>query len=213
MPDMDGASATRLIRNGGPAAAPVLDRHLMIVAVTANASEEDKSRYLACGMDAFLSKPIDEAALHAQLGRAIERQLQRGVALEPMGAQQPASAPSTAELDAMFGVFTGPPPLAAAAQDRGRHGGDLRSRVRAAFAADLPARRAELEAALAREDADVAGRVLHGLRGSAGYLGAGSLHALAAELELRADAHDWDQLRAALPRLAALLAEYASAHA
>ena len=65
MPELDGASATRMIRAGGPAEAPVLDRDLMIIALTANASEEDRARYLACGMDDFLTKPIDEAALHA----------------------------------------------------------------------------------------------------------------------------------------------------
>jgi HPt (histidine-containing phosphotransfer) domain-containing protein len=114
----------------------------------------------------------------------------------------------------MFGVFSGPPLAPAApAQNAGRRAGDLRSRVRAAFAADLPARRAELEAAVARADADSAGRVLHGLRGSAGYLGASALHALAGELELLADAGDWEALNRALPRLAGLLAEYQTAHA
>src|SRR5206468_4239512 len=53
MPEMDGASATRLIRAGGPIDAPVLDQQLMIVALTANASEVDRDRYLACDMDAF----------------------------------------------------------------------------------------------------------------------------------------------------------------
>jgi HPt (histidine-containing phosphotransfer) domain-containing protein len=62
-------------------------------------------------------------------------------------------------------------------------------------------------------DADSAGRVLHGLRGSAGYLGASALHALSGELELLADAGDWEALSHALPRLAQLLAEYQSAHA
>jgi CheY-like chemotaxis protein len=47
MPEMDGASATRLIRAGGTDAAPVRDQELMIIALTANASEEDRSRYLA----------------------------------------------------------------------------------------------------------------------------------------------------------------------
>ncbi|PWF48748.1 histidine kinase, partial [Massilia glaciei] len=100
MPQMDGATATGLIRAGGTPGALVRDRELMIVALTANASEEDRARYLACGMDDFLTKPIDAAALHHQLSRAIERQLRRGVALMPMGARRPGRA----ELDAMFGV-------------------------------------------------------------------------------------------------------------
>ncbi|MFL6672390.1 MAG: two-component regulator propeller domain-containing protein [Massilia sp.] len=209
MPEMDGATATRLIRAGGPEDAPVLDQHMMIVALTANASEEDRARYLACGMDAFLAKPVDEAALHFQLSRAIERQLQRGIELVPMSAPRTERTPSTAELDAMFGVFTGPPPLAVeAARNAGRRASDLKGRMRSAFAGDVPKRRAELEAALSRDDLGEAARLLHGLRGSAGYLGEAELHQLAGTMEAAADARDRAALRAALPRLLALLAGF-----
>jgi signal transduction histidine kinase/ligand-binding sensor domain-containing protein/CheY-like chemotaxis protein len=201
MPEMDGATAARLIRAGGAAGNPVLDPDVMIVALTANASDEDRSRYLACGMDGFLTKPIDEDALHFQLARAIERQLQRGVVLEPF-AQPARTAPSAAELDAMFGVFTGPAPLGQAAAGRQ---GDLNARLRTAFAADLPRRRAELDEALAAGDAAGCALVLHGLRGSAGYLGETALAQLCGELEAAADAGDLAALRAALPRLAELL--------
>ena len=53
---MDGATATQLIRAGGTADAPVLDSELLIVALTANASDEDRTRYLAAGMDDFRAK-------------------------------------------------------------------------------------------------------------------------------------------------------------
>jgi signal transduction histidine kinase/ligand-binding sensor domain-containing protein/CheY-like chemotaxis protein/HPt (histidine-containing phosphotransfer) domain-containing protein len=212
MPEMDGATATRLIRAGGPLEAPVLDQHLMIVALTANASEEDRSRYLACGMDAFLTKPIDDVQLHFHLSRAIERQLQRGIELQPMApreAREPACPPSTADLDAMFGVFTGPSPLAlVAAQNVDRRSGDLKGRMRAAFAADLPRRRSELDAALAAGDREACGRLLHGMRGSAGYLGEAGLHQLCAELEREADAGRLEQLSARLPELLDILARF-----
>jgi signal transduction histidine kinase/streptogramin lyase/DNA-binding NarL/FixJ family response regulator len=205
MPEMDGATATRLIRAGGTLEAPALDQHLMIVALTANASDEDRQRYLACGMDAFLAKPIDEAALHFQLSRAIERQLQRGVALAPMPASQPDRVPSTAELDAMFGVVTGPAPPAGPVPAHGDLDGELARRLRAAFAADLPRRRAELVAALADADHEALGMLVHGLRGSAGYLGEAGLHQLCAQLEQAAGRRDWETLAAALPRLDTLL--------
>jgi signal transduction histidine kinase/ligand-binding sensor domain-containing protein/CheY-like chemotaxis protein/HPt (histidine-containing phosphotransfer) domain-containing protein len=211
MPEMDGATATRLIRAGGPLDAPVLDQHLMIVALTANASEEDRSRYLACGMDAFLTKPIDDVQLHFHLSRAIERQLQRGVELQPMlpFAPHAPSVPSTADLDAMFGVISDPtPPSAAAAQNAGRRASDLKGRMRAAFAADLPRRRSELDAALAAGDVDACGRLLHGMRGSAGYLGEAELHQLCTELEREADGGRLEQVRARLPELLGLLARF-----
>jgi CheY-like chemotaxis protein len=212
MPEMDGASATRLIRAGGPLQAPVLDQHLMIVALTANASEEDRSRYLACGMDAFLTKPIDDVQLHYHLSRAIERQLQRGIALPPMPPRDeraPASVPSTAELDAMFGVVSEPPPLAVvAAQNAGRRASDLKGRMRAAFAADLPRRRAELDAAMAAGDQEACGRLLHGMRGSAGYLGEAELHQLCSELEREADGGHLERVAARLPELLGMLARF-----
>jgi HPt (histidine-containing phosphotransfer) domain-containing protein len=84
----------------------------------------------------------------------------------------------------------------------------LKERLREAFLADLPRRRTELDTALAEGDSDTAGRVLHGIKGSAGYLGEASLHALCSELEALADAGELDAVRAGLPRLLALLSRF-----
>jgi len=69
MPVMDGIEATRLIRGGaGPsAAAPIF-------AMTANASEEDRQKCMAAGMDGFQSKPINIAQLRQILTVAAESQ-------------------------------------------------------------------------------------------------------------------------------------------
>ncbi|WGG53561.1 response regulator [Rugamonas sp. DEMB1] len=203
MPEMDGASATRLIRSGGSEEAPVRDQELMIIALTANASEEDRSRYLGSGMDDFLTKPIDEAALHFQLSRAIERQLQRGVALPRMAPRlQAPEMPSVSELDAMFGVAAEPAPTAG---HYSGSGAGLRARLRAAFNADVPARLAELDRALAGQDGDGAARLLHGIKGSAAYLEEQELQILCAELERAADAGDWPSVVAGLAPLRGLL--------
>ena len=54
MPVMDGYTATRKIRAlDDPARAKI-----PILAMTANAFEEDKKSALDCGMNGFLSKPI-----------------------------------------------------------------------------------------------------------------------------------------------------------
>jgi signal transduction histidine kinase/DNA-binding response OmpR family regulator len=202
MPEMDGASATRLIRSGGPDGAPVRDQELMIIALTANASEEDRSRYLASGMDDFLTKPIDEDKLHFQLSRAIERQLQRGFHLPRM---QPRLNPAlgTPELDSMFGVA----PAALETSRLAQHSGssDLKARLRSAFNQDAPLRLAELEQALATRDQEMASRLLHGMKGSAGYLEEQELQALCSDLELEADHGNWAQLESALPQLRRLL--------
>ena len=66
MPEMDGLAAGAAIRALGAAAAKV-----PIIAVTANAMVGDRERYLAAGMNDYVTKPIDPEALF----RAIRRQL------------------------------------------------------------------------------------------------------------------------------------------
>jgi HPt (histidine-containing phosphotransfer) domain-containing protein len=80
--------------------------------------------------------------------------------------------------------------------------------MRAAFAADLPRRRGELDAALAAGDLETCGRLLHGMRGSAGYLGEAELHQLCTELERDADSGRIEQLKSRLPRLLNMLARF-----
>ncbi|MEZ4591171.1 MAG: response regulator [Chloroflexota bacterium] len=53
MPEMDGVAATQRIRALLPAQAQPY-----IVAMTANAMQGDREKYLAIGMDNYLSKPM-----------------------------------------------------------------------------------------------------------------------------------------------------------
>lgn len=53
MPEMDGVDATLAIRNFGRAS-----QHPFIIAMTANAMEGDRERYLRAGMDGYISKPL-----------------------------------------------------------------------------------------------------------------------------------------------------------
>ena len=65
MPVMDGLEATRQIR-GNPALAGAY-----IIAMTANASKEDKARCLAAGMNHFITKPVFPEILYATIGQCL----------------------------------------------------------------------------------------------------------------------------------------------
>ncbi len=67
MPEMDGFEATRLIRQREER----IDRHVPIIAMTANAMNGDREACLAAGMDDYLAKPIRAEELGAVLERWI----------------------------------------------------------------------------------------------------------------------------------------------
>ncbi len=65
MPGTDGLEATRRIRD-----LPGAKARIPIIAMTADAMRGDAERCLAAGMDDYVAKPIDPAALDAALARA-----------------------------------------------------------------------------------------------------------------------------------------------
>lgn len=66
MPVMDGLEATRRLR-----ADPALS-HLKVIAMTANAGEEDRRRCQAVGMDDFIAKPVSPSELYRTLAKYVK---------------------------------------------------------------------------------------------------------------------------------------------
>ncbi|HEU0220546.1 MAG TPA: PAS domain-containing protein [Gallionella sp.] len=80
MPVLDGFEATRLIR-ANPALAGI-----PVIAMTANASEEDRERCLAAGMDDFIGKPFKPDMFYAVIARWLARQPQQAPASDAPAA-------------------------------------------------------------------------------------------------------------------------------
>ena len=68
MPEMDGLEATRIIRAMDREDA----RQIPIIALTANAFDEDVQRSLQAGLNAHLSKPVEPEALFETLETLIK---------------------------------------------------------------------------------------------------------------------------------------------
>ena len=69
MPNMDGYKATRCIRN-------LKDKkkaEIPIIAMTANAFEEDRKKAFDAGMDGHIAKPIDMGILISVITKCIKR--------------------------------------------------------------------------------------------------------------------------------------------
>lgn len=96
MPELDGLEATRRIRELGGAPA-----HVPIIALTANATQDDRRLCLEAGMNDFMAKPIDaneliqKIALHAKVAlvegeaaRISAAEHEAGPAIAPLSLEQ-----------------------------------------------------------------------------------------------------------------------------
>ncbi|WP_284616817.1 hybrid sensor histidine kinase/response regulator [Aquabacterium humicola] len=160
MPGMDGYEVARRVRAGTDHAG------LPIIALTAHASVADRELCLAAGMNDFLTKPFEPAALLRLLGRWLEPGGEAGAAPSAATAQVAAGG-----VDFALGLThcLGRPPLY--------------ERVLRRFSeiAEGPPQR--LEAALAAGDTAAAALVAHSLISTAATVGAQTLSDLARELE------------------------------
>ena len=105
MPSMDGFEATAALR-ALPATAA-----LPILAMTANAFEDDRRACLAAGMDDFVAKPVEPQRLYAALLRWLPAQ----TAADPPAAAAAAADAAPVEPAASASAETRPPPTAAGA--------------------------------------------------------------------------------------------------
>jgi len=203
MPMMDGEQAARLIRAGGSEDYRVLDPGIPIIALTANASDHDRARYLAVGMDGFLSKPVDERLLYDQVEKVIAQHLSRGRPLRPTDAARLA-AQSEAALDQQFGVPPAAPGTVQILPLAGLSHKHLQ-RITQAFLEEAPRRLASVRAAVAAGNSASAAAASHALKGSAGYLNSTELHTLCHAMERAASAGDLAIVTAMLPDVEAAL--------
>jgi two-component system sensor histidine kinase/response regulator len=168
MPVMDGEQATRLIR-ANPAFAK-----LPILALTANAMEDDLRRCYEAGMNDRVTKPIEPAELFAKL----KQWMAPGIhAAQPFVSA--ASHGGAAELDLAHTGLDVERALARLMGNRTLYRSVLEKLAFGPMAASAETLVDELRSG----DRDAAQRTAHSLKGVAGTVGASELEARARELE------------------------------
>jgi PAS domain S-box-containing protein len=166
MPEMDGFTATRILR------ADPRFKDLPIIAMTAHALVEERERCLQAGMVDHVTKPIDPDALFAALARWTKPR-------KASAAAAPSAAPVAVDdgLPEIEGVDV------AGALKRVAGNKRLYRSLLEQFAAKQSDTDVRIGEALAKGDRESAERLAHTLKGIAGNIGIGTVQAAAAKVE------------------------------
>lgn len=179
MPNLDGIETARLIRAGGEG----IDNPLLpIIALTAHAMTGDRERFLAAGMDDYVSKPIHAAELFATMARLCPVEVTEGSSVE-------AKLPANDVLD-----FE-------SALERLDNDTELLEEAVEAFLISIPSLLARLQTAMHATDCQLIQREAHSLKGAAAAIGAKQLRETSLHLEIAAGDKQVDKCLHMAPKL------------
>jgi two-component system, sensor histidine kinase and response regulator len=169
MPEMDGLTATRTIRESERKT----QLHLPIIAMTAHAMKGDRERCMEAGMDGYVSKPISSKEVAEAIARILQLHGESTpfISLEARADTTLPAAPSRIVWNM--------------GETLERLGGDekLFHEVIEIFLDDVPKHMAGLQRAIAAGDAEAVEGAAHTLKGELGYLGISEVSQKARELE------------------------------
>ena len=189
MPEMNGIDATTLIRTEEQRTG----KHISIIGLTAHAMQGSREKFLAAGMDGYLSKPIDTEALWNELesiksshSNPASRQINAAVQLEnsslsfDLKRALPMMDNDMELFNEMVGIFLG----------------------------DYPIQMEALRKAIDTGDIDTIRHKAHSIKGMVSVFATPEIAAIAQRIEMQPDndhARDFAELAKALSWLAATL--------
>jgi PAS domain S-box-containing protein len=165
MPEMDGYTATRIIRNemGGH------KQQIPIIAITASALKHDEEKVFECGMDDFIPKPFEPQQLFDKITKAVTRNMDTSET--PVGSDPAFKQVGLYDLTLLREIS----------------GEDSETFVTIIqkFLEKTPSEIAELEEHIGRKDYPAMARVVHRLKSTARFLGLSPLNPVLEELEAK----------------------------
>jgi len=175
MPEMDGLEATTEIRKREWKSG----KHIPIIAMTAHAMRGDKERYLAGGMDGYISKPIRRKGLFAEIERCLAA-TERSVTMSENGTRPGELIDRASLLERVEGDH------------------ELLAEMINLFVDDAPNLLASMREALQKGDLLLLERSAHSLKGAASNLSAQPAAAAAQQLERDAKRANAESAKASL---------------
>jgi CheY-like chemotaxis protein len=191
MPEMDGVETTRHIREQFSAA-----EQPRIVALTANALEGDRERFLEAGMDDYVSKPVQideliralrecQPKTHPVNGNGTVTTAQTDIVPSQNGTAKPLSITETELSDSTVIDLS---VLKTFENQMGSDGFEVMEKFIGIFLKDAPNMLVDLQQATAENDAEVLCRSAHSLKSNSAMFGAMQLSELCLNLEEQARA-------------------------
>jgi CheY-like chemotaxis protein/HPt (histidine-containing phosphotransfer) domain-containing protein len=175
MPEMNGIEATQRLRADLPP-----ERQPRIIALTANALGGEREKYLAAGMDDYLSKPVNVTAMRAALEKCMSLEINSeigGSHLMPEPVPSPASCAPTPD--------SGSIDIPTLKEYFPYEGEDIQLVIDLAeeFLADTDRRMSQLQTYIQQGDAESVNKTAHAVKGASLTFGAKTFFALCKDIE------------------------------
>lgn len=208
MPDLDGLEATKVIRAREQTAFPSVDApipvscRVPIIALTANATAENREQCLAIGMDDYLSKPFDQEQLRTLLlrwlspastnDRLAKRSLTESGGGLNLKEQEPVPLHLIQDCSSLTPALVYPKALENIRALQRPGAPDLLGKVIQSYRVSAPQLFQTLRDAIARQDAVALQQAAHSLKASSANLGALAVASFSKDLETMGQKHTLD---------------------